>query len=102
VKYRTGFVANSSSSSFTVPLSALTELQHRLIKRHIGAARLFGFNNGGYPRFEKRDEWDIRVEGETLYGYTHLDNFNMQLWMQEMGIPMGLVKWQEGFCIDEN
>jgi hypothetical protein len=63
MKIRTGFVSNSSSSSFIVRKAFLSEEEIARIKNHAGMA-------DGWP-------WEILDMNSVLVGYTSMDNFDM-------------------------
>lgn len=112
MKIRSGFVSNSSSASFVIPLSDITEKQIQLIKDHIKESFERGFysvedildiqkwrgfyNERDQERFLcgsinpleliKPDEWDIRIEGIDLCGDTGMDNFDMYDYFQAIGL----------------
>jgi hypothetical protein len=99
MKTRSGFVSNSSSSSFIVATEDLTMEQRQWIKNHIKAAKM--------PKF-RRDEpfdnsecgdgeaWEIREVGQTLVGATSMDNFDMRQFMQRIGVDTSKVIWGDG------
>lgn len=81
MKTRTGFVSNSSSSSFMIPRSALTDEQVEMIVDHIDRAKEidpkgYGFE-GQYYCTAAHDAWDIKVTEHFVGGFTTMDNFDM-------------------------
>lgn len=105
MKTRNGFVSNSSSSSFVVPLAALTAAQIAMIKDHIEFAqtlqKLDPENQELQWYADEGDEWKIEEgtneKGEkVLTGDTSMDNFDMQHFMGQIGVPAGLVEWEHG------
>lgn len=81
MKMRLGFVSNSSSSSFVIPLSVLTAEQLAMILNHIEVAR--GFNMIDINEY---DGWDISVNNIEVEGFTFMDNFDMEAFLQKIGV----------------
>ena len=102
MKTRNGFVSNSSSSSFIVSKSALTNLQQIMIKNHMEVCKLLGvfFDKTCIPRKWvdgcDGDAWDIQETTSDITGDTSMDNFDMQEFMQQIGVPMALVTFESG------
>lgn len=96
MKCRTGFVSNSSSSSFIIPVAALTEFQKACLVDHIEAANIIG-------KFVDLEEdpydeaWVIKESKGWLKGWTSMDNFDMEWLMRQIGVPLHLVRWGEGY-----
>jgi len=86
MKYRNGFVSNSSSSSFVIPLQYLNGLQIALIQNHIAEAPKYGI----YDACDE-DEWSISVGSATIEGYTWMDNFDMEQFLTLIGVDMDKV-----------
>jgi len=86
MKVRTGFVSNSSSSSFVIPLSAITINQAQKILNHamLGKEMLMGCCD--YP-------WAVHIESGYLYGETDMDNFDMFFFINAIGINENFIKW---------
>lgn len=78
MKIRSGFVSNSSSSSFIVRKAYLSEEEIEKIKDHAEIAN-------GWP-------WRILEYGSVLVGYTSMDNFDMKEYIE------GVVKIPYALC----
>jgi len=78
MKIRSGFVSNSSSSSFVVALSVLTEKEKRKILDYEKVSRRESQN-------KYRDHWSIRVDKErgVMYGFTTMDNGDLSKYLGE-------------------
>jgi hypothetical protein len=79
MKIRIGFVSNSSSSSFVIPLHYISAFQLEQIKNH-------GTQADG-------DAWGINVTETTVEGSTSMDNFDMHHFLYEIGVPEARVTW---------
>lgn len=88
MKWRVGFVSNSSSSSFVVPRSCLsTDQLERLLEKC------------GTPVGRWEDRWHITLDAETVRGFTIMDNGfdeddGLKAWMEKSGFPMEAVVWE--------
>lgn len=73
MKLRTGFVSNSSSSSFVISKHYLSDHQLEVLK----------------ARIEEGDtEWDMEERIETWFLHTGMDNFDMETFcVKELKIP---------------
>ena len=80
MKNRTGFVSNSSSSSFAINLSDLTGKQ---------MSQILNIND---DRF-KDDPWRIYTEDGKLKGSTWMDNFSMSDFFEQIGVPDQYIEW---------
>jgi len=89
MKTRTGFVSNSSSSSFIVPLDALTGKQVKKIEAHRLKAEKVGMH------IRDCDVWSIETNDNFMKGWTFMDNFSMHDFMEKIGVDMEEVRWSE-------
>jgi len=89
MKTRTGFVSNSSSSSFIVPLDALTGKQVKKIESHQLKAKKVGMH------IRDDEVWSIESNENYLKGSTWMDNFDMREFMEKIGVDMEEVRWAE-------
>jgi hypothetical protein len=103
MKIRNGFVSNSSSSSFMIPKRYVSEYQLELIENHIEKARKIDPTHdwpsecySGYTPSEWgfSDRWSITVDEDLVEGYTNMDNFDMNHFLQEIGIPADKIRWR--------
>jgi len=82
MKIRTGFVSNSSSSSFIVKKAQITALQLSYIYDHIEHAQEVLHWEG----VEIADEWHVYEEGEDVHLVTSMDNFDMHDFLLSIGV----------------
>lgn len=93
MKTRQAFVANSSSSSFLIKLDDLTGSQIFKIKEHIREARDMDGINCPEPTLDF--EWNVYQTETHLTGSVFMDNFNMYRFMENIGVDMSKVKWED-------
>ena len=97
MKLRTGFVSNSSSSSFIINKDKLSEEQIEKIKNHIEIGLTI---TSEIPDFfgcliSEYDQWDIRETNDLISGYTFMDNFNMCRFLEKIvGINEQDIEWR--------
>jgi len=84
MKFRFGFVSNSSSSSFILDVTGLKESQKNKIRHHLE------FSMGMHSEFFKYGPaWDITEKGDSWECFTFIDNFDLARWVVEVvGVPM--------------
>jgi hypothetical protein len=85
VKIRTGYVSNSSSSSFVINKQDITAEQRDLIFNHAKIAYIL-FPADFHPN-DVLDEWGIKEDDISVSGFTAMDNFNMERFMERIGVP---------------
>lgn len=87
MKTRTGFVSNSSSSSFILHKAYVTPDQ---------IAKIIDHQNSGE---EWAEEWPWKIEERetTILGEVFMDNFDMREYMSKLGIDVDneeVVEWE--------
>ena len=92
MKNRAGFVSNSSSSSFIIPLEHLNPTQIHQIKNHIEESKKMTntqWFNGEY------DGWSIDEDAVSIHGYTCMDNFDMSKFLEKIRVPEHVIEWDD-------
>lgn len=95
MKIRSGFVSNSSSSSFVVSLRKLSPEQLGKILNHTEWGEKLGVEYS-----DSREAWDITVEKGVLHGNTSMDNFDMRKFLEKLGVT-GVI-WSEYQGIEDD
>ena len=88
MKLRIGFVTNSSSSSFTIAKSDLTDDQIEKIKNYFEAAKEVGMN-------DLDDSWDINETNFNINGFTCMDNGDMLKFLRLIGVDRDNIEWED-------
>lgn len=98
MKYRLGFVTNSSSSSFIISKYNLSGKQIDQIKNYFEIAEKiqteedeYGF---GFFGWLERN-WVIEENEEYICGNADMDNFSMYKFLKHIGIPDDEVYWAD-------
>jgi len=87
MKTKTGFVSNSSSSSFIIKKKHLTNEQIRCIWDHVNEAKRRDMWNSW------DDAWSITESKKKIKGSVLMDNFSMDEFLRAIGVPMKKIKW---------
>jgi hypothetical protein len=81
MKTRHGFVSNSSSSSFVIKKSGITGAE--------GAAIL------AFISEDITDGWSIYDDGETIEGYTNMDNGALDEYLERIKFDVSKIEWKD-------
>ena len=90
MKRRTGFVSNSSSSSFIISNSKLTLGQIDDIQNHSEVAKK------SMPEIEwAEDSWNIGIGHDFVRGSVFMDNFDMFNFLKNIGVADEDIEWSD-------
>jgi len=96
MKIRSGFVSNSSSSSFIISKKKLSEEQIQKIHDHLtwdGWTHLSQLSIDASGN--AWDGWNIREDEESVFGSTGMDNFPMDAFLESIGVKDEDVKFSK-------
>jgi hypothetical protein len=106
MKIRSGFVSNSSSSSFVIFRDAIPNNQLDMILNIDHWVKIFiekDKENGGVDNLEDKfsyydsDPWRIVVYDDFIFGETSMDNFSMDEYLNYLKIDNKYICWDEGY-----
>lgn len=86
MKTRIDYVTNSSSSSFLIVKKNISPKQIKAIHMHAELGKRLGLTHTNEP-------WDIEESEHYISGETGMDNFNMDEFLEMIGIPEYLILW---------
>jgi hypothetical protein len=91
MKFRNGFVTNSSSSSFILSKKNLSKIQLDIIRNHMNywllAVEKWEFlSDSPIVPPEDWNKWELEETEETISGFTSMNNFNMEELFINLGI----------------
>lgn len=88
MKVRNDFVTNSSSSSFIISKKCLDNDQ-------IQAIRIHGILGEKLNMYCADEPWNISENNNYITGWTVMDNFDMEEFLQTIGVADRNVNWSE-------
>lgn len=88
MKVRRDFVTNSSSSSFIISKRCLNEDQIEAIREHSFLGEKLGLEYSDEP-------WYISENNNYITGDTFMDNFDMEEFLEKIGVKSKNVNWSE-------
>jgi hypothetical protein len=92
MKIRSGFVSNSSSSSFIVKKAELSPFQHFAVVYHRELAKTLkglSFKHCDFPTgnmYDYIEPWHVLDDGDSYYCKTSMDNFPLDEFLEQFGI----------------
>jgi len=99
MKIRSGFVSNSSSASFLIPISCLTIFQRLAIKCYPEMAKIIEREKGesifGWTEDPDSPSWLIKEDDYNIKGLTYMDNFDMSTFLDIIGVPRNKIQYSD-------
>jgi hypothetical protein len=91
MKLRMGFVSNSSSCSFTIPVKGLSQELISNILNPVPKALEIGHTRAGDPDYFSG--WSIHMIGDkkAITGFTIMDNFGMTEYLEKLGLDLNKI-----------
>ena len=89
MRIKIAHVTNSSSASFMIPKSCLTEEQIMKIRDHIETANYLmkkDPDEHDFGHVSEESEWNITETDNSIQGYTGMDNFYMSTFLNAIDI----------------
>lgn len=93
MKVRKDFVTNSSSSSFIISKRHLDQDQIEAIRRHDELGGKLGI------RYSE-DSWNIVENKGYIGGYTDMDNFDMEEFLERIDVDTRRVDWSDSYYFE--
>ena len=90
MKIRKDFVTNSSSSSFIIAKRHLDQDQIEAIRRHSELGEKLGI-------LYSNEAWNIEENNKYIGGYTYLDNFDMEEFLNKIDVNTRHVDWSDPY-----
>lgn len=90
MKYKIGFISNSSSSSFVIDIDNVTLKQYWQLINYSREAIKVGLECDPHEV-----GWVITLNDKGVVGYTSMDNFDMYTFLLKIGIPNDVIEWDD-------
>lgn len=90
MKIRSGFVSNSSSASFVILKSNLTERQLKQIRSAPAYAKRLGMDF-----IEEYENWRVQEDENVILGTTTMDNFCFAEFLTKIGVNWDYIGWDD-------
>ena len=106
MKYRNGFVSNSSSSSFVILKDSISNKQKDMIfnvEHWVDFFIMLDEENDNRDNLKEKfsyydeDPWRIVEYEDFIFGETSMDNFNIGDFLDYIKVDRNYIKWDDGY-----
>lgn len=88
MKYRSGFVSNSSASSFVIYKDNLAPIQECIVRNYLEFIQILNKKGAGLEYAECAADWCMNEDEDSFSFDTYMDNFYLEEFFEGFGIEL--------------